>query len=204
MKTKQSVELGAWSLECRPAARHSQSADGGFSLVEVVIAIGLFAFVIVGILGLFPTALRIRTESALDTRSYMIAQQLFASVAAAPNISNVPVRDGPRLVSGATRFTNILTDPFVVGYQARSSMPYFCFNTNGTAAGLAWTNASGTDATVAAAAVNDINTMARLSASNVPGTANLYQITVEIRSPATLPLTNTRPVTFTTYQSFAN
>ena len=32
-----------------------------FSLVEVVIAIGLFAFVIVGILGLFPAALRIRS-----------------------------------------------------------------------------------------------------------------------------------------------
>jgi hypothetical protein len=44
--------------------------------------------------------------------------------------------------------------------------------------------------------------LARLSATNVPGWTNLYQITVEVRAPATLPLTNTKPVSFVTYQAF--
>ncbi|MFZ4484573.1 MAG: type IV pilus modification PilV family protein [Chthoniobacterales bacterium] len=198
--TKNHLRQGRLRFAPALATCHAESAEDGFSLVEVVIAIGLFAFVIVGILGLFPTALRIRTESALDTRSYMIAQQLFASVAAAPNISNVSFRDGPRLAAANTRVTNLLTGPVVMGYQSRSSMPYYYY-TNPAAS---WSNAGGSDGGVATSAVNDINTMARLSASNVPGTANLYQITVEIRSPATLPLTNTRPVTFTTYQFFSN
>ena len=46
---------------------------GGFSLVEVTIAIGIFAFVIVGILGLLPAGMRLRADSAADTRAVLIA-----------------------------------------------------------------------------------------------------------------------------------
>ena len=64
-------------------------------MVEVTVAIGIFAFVVVAILGLFPAALRLRTDSALETRAVMIANELFASVRASTNISNVTLRAGP-------------------------------------------------------------------------------------------------------------
>lgn len=187
-----------------PATRHAESALGGFSLVEVTIAIGIFAFVVVGIIGLFPTALRLRSESALDTRAYMIAQQLFASVQGSLNISNASFRDGPAMGPGNTRNTNLLTGPVVLGYQVRSAMPYYYYFQN---PGAAWTNAGGADAQIAQSTVNEIDALARLSATlvtNIPGVTNLYQIRVEVRSPATLPLTNTRPVTFSTYHAFQN
>lgn len=52
----------------------------GFSLVEVTVAIGIFAFVVVGILGLFPVALRQRGDSAVETRAALVAKQIFESI----------------------------------------------------------------------------------------------------------------------------
>lgn len=175
-----------------------------FSLVEVVIAIGLFAFVIVGILGLFPAALRIRSESALETRSYLVAQQLFSQVAASPSISNVTVRDGPLLGDDQSKIYNLLQKRVVMGYIANSSMPYFLYDKNPDSS---WTHANAADSQVleqggSGTNAKPIDMMARLSATNVPGWPNLYQITVQVRAPVSLPLTNTKPVTFITYQAF--
>ena len=65
-----------------PVIRGRKSEAGGwksagFSLVEVTVAIGIFAFVVVGVLGLLPTALRMRAESAQETRAVMIATGAF-------------------------------------------------------------------------------------------------------------------------------
>jgi type II secretory pathway pseudopilin PulG len=169
-------------------------------LVEVVIAIGLFAFVIVGILGLFPAALRIRSESALETRSYLIAQQLFSQVAAAPNISNVTFRDGPFLGPNNSRKANLARTPIVMGYLPRTSLPYWYYADNPNSS---WSNVGSADPQLRVQQTQwEIDTLARLSATNVPGWPNLYQITVEVRAPSTLPLTNTKPVSFVTYQAF--
>jgi len=191
----------------RPATRHlplatchSESAAGGFSLVEVVIAIGIFAFVIVGIVGLFPAALRIRSESALDTRSVMIAQQLMASVDTAPSLSNVTVPTGAYTGNPATTTTNILDTnrPIVLGYASRTTFPYYYYKDNPNSS---WTNAGGADSQMAASAGNEITTLARITATT-NNLTNLAQITIEVRSPAALPLTNSRVVTFTTYRPF--
>jgi Tfp pilus assembly protein PilV len=70
------------------------SADHeGFSLVEVTIAIGLFAFVIVGIMGLFPAALRQRADAALETRGVLVAQQVFGGILAANSVTNAVSSD---------------------------------------------------------------------------------------------------------------
>jgi len=37
-----------------------------------------------------------------------------------------------------------------------------------------------------------------LTARAVPGSLGLYQLMVEVRAPANVPLTNTRPISFTT------
>lgn len=166
--------------------------EAGFSLVEVTIAIGIFAFVIVAILGLFPTAMRLRSESALETRSVMIAQELFAAVRAATNFPHVwGVRDGPT-GDYLNPAEDITQNPVVVGYPANTSVPfYLAASGRGGDANALW---QGT--LPAGAAQNEILTLAKLSAQKI--TNNLYEVKVEVRAPATAPLNNTKPMVFTT------
>lgn len=180
------------------------SAYEAFSLVEVTIAIGIFAFVMVGILGLFPTATKMRADSAVETRAVLIAQQLFSYVesagsgGAAPgfapisfSVTNVAMRDGPALEPKNTRTNINLTNAggIVVGYQNRSSMPYYFFGTTNPAA---WTNMPGTvQGATTSTDDNEITTLARITASTNTGSAcHQYRVTVEVRSPANVPLTN--------------
>lgn len=48
----------------------------GFTLVELVIAIGIFSFAIVGVLGLFPVAM----QTTADAQNIMLASQIVRSV----------------------------------------------------------------------------------------------------------------------------
>lgn len=189
--------------------QRASGAAGAFSLVEVTIAIGIFAFVMVGIIGLFPTALKQRSQGAVETRSAMIAEQLFASVRTSlqpgavitnPSLTNVILRDGPALVSDNSRNVNLLDQnkPIVVGYQATTSMPYYLFEQSGS---KAWRD--GIDETVTwepgrayPPTANEINTLARIWATNIsPG---LFRVNVEVRSPAIAPLSSTPPSVFST------
>jgi uncharacterized protein (TIGR02598 family) len=53
----------------------------GFSLVEVVLAIGVIAFAIVAILGMFPVGLQTSHSSQDETRAAQIAQDILTSIA---------------------------------------------------------------------------------------------------------------------------
>jgi len=196
--------------------RHKPTRRDAFSLVEIAIAIGLFAFVIVGIIGLFPTALRMQTESAVETRSSMIAQQLFDAVdlsiakwANTPGnvFTNVTLRDGPGLVVANSRGVDLtsVNRPIVLGYSAKSSMPYYLYKQNGTDA---WNSGIGAGAGAQEppdgakvnppALSNDIVTLAKISAASVAGNPKLYQVTVEVRSPAVAAFSNSTRSVFTT------
>jgi Tfp pilus assembly protein PilV len=188
-----------------------------FSLVEVTVAIGIFAFVIVGIIGLFPTALKMQARSSVETRSSMIAQQIFdqidMSIARWTNpsanvFSNMTLRDGPGLVGDNSRSVNLLNAnrPIVVGFAAKSSMPFYMFTQNGQ---TAWTSGINNLAEPpfgskpnTAAISNDIITLAKVSAiSNIGGNPKLYQVVVEVRSPAISALSNTTPSVFTSLRT---
>jgi type II secretory pathway pseudopilin PulG len=185
-------------------ANHGGSKVNAFSLVEVTIAIGIFAFVMVGVLGLFPTATKMRADSAVETRAVMIAQQLFSyvesagSAGAAPSfapitfsVTNVAVRDGPALARDNTRTDINLTNAggIVLGYQNRSSIPYYFFGTTNPGA---WTNMpTNVPGAVTTVSEGEITTLARITATTNTGSAcHQYRVTVEVRSPATASLTN--------------
>jgi type II secretory pathway pseudopilin PulG len=174
----------------RGTGDRGQDAEGGFSLVEVTVAIGIFAFVVVGVLGLLPTAMKLRAESAQETRAVMIAQEMFSSVYSSSSITNVILRDGPGLGSGNNQRLDLTKQMFVLGYPVQTAVPYWLFRNN---AASAWSNMP------TEAAVNNIETMAKLSATNVPDVPGLYQVTVEVRSPASIPLKFTKPTVFKTY-----
>jgi uncharacterized protein (TIGR02598 family) len=56
----------------------------GFSLVEVVVALGVIAFGLLAILGLFPTGLQSGRASIQETRANHLADQIFATFRSQP------------------------------------------------------------------------------------------------------------------------
>ena len=182
----------------KPVKWHLKSeASPAFSLVEVTIAIGLFAFVVVAVVGMFPAAMKMRSESALETRAAMIAQELFAAVDRAPSMTNVVLRAGPDLNDMNNLQTiDLQSEVVVVGFPAQTSVPFFMWY-NGRSAGTpesAWENGQ----LPAGAMANDIFFLSRLSATNV--TNSLYRVDVQVRAPAAVPRTKSTVLSFSTLQ----
>ncbi len=164
----------------------SSAAARGFSLVEVTVAIG--------ILGLLPAALKLRAESAQEMRAAVIAQEMFAAIASAPDLKNISIRQGPGLsdveeykTGGKLIDLSVDGNGHLFGYPSQTTIPTSRYRTDPDGK---WTNGTtegyGTSVT----------TLARLSSSSAG--ANLRRVTVEVRSPATLPLKASRPTTFST------
>jgi hypothetical protein len=127
----------------------------------------------------------------------MIAQQLISAVDTSTSLSNVAVPTGTYSGSPATRTVNLLQAnfPTVLGFQAKSTLPYWYYRLNPNSS---WTNANSSDGEIAESAQNQISTLARITATTNGLSNNLAQITIEVRSPAPLALSNSRVVTFTT------
>ena len=180
----------------KPVAGNGNVA--GFSLVEVTVAIGIFAFVVVGVLGLLPTALRLRAESAQETRAVLIAQELFSSLQASGGVTAGILRDGPGLTEGNNVYppVNLLKETIMLGYPPQTTVPYGMWHSSrGQNPDEVWE----TGRLDGWAVENDIQTLARLSGEPVPGVPNLARVTCEVRTPANTALANTRPTVFTTY-----
>jgi type II secretory pathway pseudopilin PulG len=177
-----------------------RSADGrrlaAFSLVEVTVAIGIFAFVAVGILGLLPAALKQRADSSRETRAVLIAEELFASVQAANSINKVTFRDGPALQQRNNQEIDLLSpDGVVIGYPPQTSVPFYLWGgTRERDTAGAWVRGE----IPSDAQANNIEALAKMSAQAVTGTPGLYRITVQVRAPANVPLAKTPTVDFST------
>jgi len=65
----------------------------GFSLVEVVLALGVLSFSILAIMGIIPAGLSSSRSSQDETRAAQLAQMVFASLAsgAPSNFASVPI-----------------------------------------------------------------------------------------------------------------
>jgi uncharacterized protein (TIGR02598 family) len=59
---------------------HIRSRTSAFTLIEIVIAVAIIAFALVGILGLFPTALNSAADSQTETQAAFIAQRIFSNL----------------------------------------------------------------------------------------------------------------------------
>jgi type II secretory pathway pseudopilin PulG len=70
------------SLPLRQKARNANA----FSLVEVVLAVGLFAFVVVGLIGLISVGLRVNRESIDEMEAAHLAESLLAIRRVAPAV----------------------------------------------------------------------------------------------------------------------
>jgi hypothetical protein len=168
--------------------------NAGFSLVEVAVAVGIFAFAAVGILSLFSVALKSRADSALETRSAIIAEEIVSIIRMSGGLKNAIFRDGPALEERNNQSVDLTRDAVVLGYPTDTTVPF----------GL-WHPARGKDprrvwedgALEPWVEANRISTLAYVRAVPTP-TPGLYQLICEVRSPAGLPLSLSKTVTFTT------
>ncbi len=99
-------------------ARHS-----GFSLVEVVIAVGIFAVAVVGILGLLPSLARQAAESSDTIAAQRLPEPVhieldrlaatagFDSLAAAMPVMSTPLQDGFALVGARDGLRVLVANP---------------------------------------------------------------------------------------------
>ncbi len=61
-----------------------QALNSAFSLIEIVLAVGIMSFALVGILGLLPVALSNAADSRTETQATFIARTTFAGLSATP------------------------------------------------------------------------------------------------------------------------
>lgn len=167
--------------------RHASTrpGDSGFSLIEITLAIGVIAFALVAILGLFPVAARSAVESQRETRAALIAQQIFADLRAA---------------DGSNRFLVTGPDPLLNTNGVNIAQPgttVIAYDQDGRAvtslAAAAFSNSYRTgNATILAQIIVSTNT----------GISNLSRAEATIQAPAAAPSTNRSSHTFVTLLNY--
>jgi len=170
----------------------------GFSLIEIVLALGIISFALVGILGIFPLALTSARESAAETRISFIAQSLLADIRATDKV--IPASSaGASPTRTASIFAGQSPDDLNNTSSYRplllhtSDMLFLTFDQNGQCIGEA---VSPTDFQNGK---NGAVFIARIKSSFSP-TAHTGNTHIEIRIeyPAAAPLTNRNVHRFTT------
>jgi len=144
-----------------------------FSLIEIVLALGIISFALVGIIGLFPVAMKSALESQRETRAAHIAQQIFTDLSS---------------LSGTNRFlitgTNFSTDRITVNLSSSDPIPPVYFDAEGYAMG----NIAAVDATYGATV---------LITPNNP-ISGLAQVQTTVSTPTAAAETNRSSYTFVT------
>ncbi len=156
----------------------------GFSLVEVALATGLFAFVIVGIIAMFPAGMKQQSFSAMENVAVNASRQVLAAAAVATNASEILMMTGGGTGKVAR---DLVASPLVLGYAAGEMAPERDFGGGGSSV---WQ--SGT--------TENVHVLVR--ASLEPRADGIHVLRVEASSPAAAPLTNRRVETFTTLVAF--
>jgi type II secretory pathway pseudopilin PulG len=190
-----------------PLSAIGGSAASAFTLIESVVAIGIFAFVIVGIVGLFGAALERQRQASFETRAVMVSQQILAGIRSASSAGNATfVRGSDPATQSKLFHTASFTAP-------GTNTLVFYYKKDGTEiSGLLATN-NYTNNTYsyfpgypAEPSPQDIVGRARvILTTNNTGTTNLYRINIEVSEPANLPLAARRYTnTFSTLATFPN
>jgi hypothetical protein len=159
-----------------------RGGGAGFSLVEVALATGLFAFVTVGIIAMFPAGMKLQSFSSLESTAVNAARQILASVAVATNASEIRFVTGP---DKSRVVTDLESTPLVLGFAAGSMVPERDFGGAGV-----WE--SGTQ--------GDVSILVRAGLERRPD--GLHLLRIEASTPAAAPLANRRLETFTTLVAF--
>ena len=157
--------------------------DTGFSLVEVVIALGIVSFAVLAIVGMMPMALKSAQESMRETDSTLIAQRIFSELRTGSGGNRSVSKDTN---TGPNSFTNISLT------SHNSTNNFLAFKEDGRVL---------TNATTAPANA-DYDFYAQISVFTNTGVANLSRVQIDITAPAAAPPTARTTNSFTTLIGF--
>ena len=151
-----------------------------FSLVEVVIALGIVSFAVLAIVGMLPVAMKSAQESMRETDSTLIAQRIFSEL---------------RTGSGGNRSitTDTNTGTQVINLTANNSTNNFLgFKENGEVHGF----------TTSGAQNANLDFFAQISVFTNTGVANLSRVQIDITAPPAAPPAARTTNSFTTLIGF--
>jgi len=101
--------------------------SSGFSLVEIVLALGIISFALVGILGLFPVALDTARDSKAETMITFIGQSIMADIHGTKRTNTT----GTPPVTSTDSLINTNTTPASLSLLAASSTLYLSYDSEG-------------------------------------------------------------------------
>ncbi|MFZ4776236.1 MAG: type IV pilus modification PilV family protein [Terrimicrobiaceae bacterium] len=162
-------------------------SHNAFSLIEIVLALGVIAFALVGIMGLFPVAMKSAQESQRETRATLIAQQIFSDLRVLSGTNRMLVR-GASAGSSPAILTNFNLSQNTTAFMAYDAEGRGQPNTLDAAS---FSN-SMPDAAFLASIASDTNT----------GVSNLSRVQTTIETPASAPSTNRSRYTFVTLMNY--
>jgi len=184
------------------------SRGAAFSLTEVVIALGIFAVSMTGILALFPVASASGRESSEETQAAILAQMIFDEIrdsADVRNFTNAITFDGPNTVRPVhLQPVNLSsqTNLFIAYDVKRRDASTEATDGPGMMGGPIALKALSKDPDLTAEeftnGVADANYLAQLQVFPLESRSRLTQLTLRIDTPGNLAATNRRSFLFTT------
>jgi type II secretory pathway pseudopilin PulG len=174
-----------------PSSWFDASRRAGFSLTEIVIALGIFSFAIVGLIGLFPVAMDSARVSREETLVVNIARMVMSEIKASPFAAARVVTN--RNVDGTDDPGRVV--PMNLGIPSSISFGYKLVEDS---AGIARWNPVGGQIATPAGAQPGMDFVVTVS-STLSGTSAplLAQVTVLVEGPASAAQADRRQYPFT-------
>jgi uncharacterized protein (TIGR02598 family) len=156
----------------------------GFSLIEVTLALGVIAFALVAIMGLFPVAMKSATESQRETRATFIAQSVFADVGSGTSPTNTFIAIGTNFQHSSGRVAVNLKN---------GATNYLAFSEEGTPLGTLTASEFQNSIVTANSAYG-----AAVFVTQDATFSNLTRVEVQVEAPAAAPRTARTKYNFVT------
>lgn len=158
----------------------SRRLGTAFSLVEVVIALGIVSFAVLAIVGMLPMALKSAQESMRETDATLIAQRIFAELKTGSGANRTVIKD-----------TNTKSETISLSANSTNNL---AFKQDGIPQAFFLSTNSPQDALY--------DFYAQISVLANTGVANLSRVQVDIAAPAAAPAANRTTNSFTTLIGF--
>lgn len=140
-------------------------SSAGFSLVEVVLALGVAAVAFTAIMGLFPLGLDLSRETHEETQAALIAQSILGDLRDDYQLGGTSHTNRRVLVTNSINLSTAMTN-FAIGNATPTNVLYLGF-TNHTISSLANPGESGAGAVVLRPALSAQTTATNLNAAPV-------------------------------------
>ncbi|MDD5199666.1 MAG: type II secretion system protein [Terrimicrobiaceae bacterium] len=155
------------------------ASGAAFSLIEIVIAVGIISFALVGILGLFPAAINSATDSQRETQAALIAHRIFSDL-------------GTQAPFQQTK--DDLTKPDSVATVNLATTTKKTYTAEYDEGGMLPGHASGTGAKTTGAPVYYVETIVEPSTQS----PNLARVEIDVSAPASAPAARRKTFVFVT------